>query len=99
MSSRRYWIIAIAGGALAGCNTMYSHYGDEDVGLGEAPKYDAAIQVINPTPVYSADSAQPGSNGDLGAEAVKRYRTGGTKAPQPIGTSGSGGVSSGGGPQ
>ena len=67
MSSRRIWIVAIACVALAGCNTMYTHYGDEDPSLGEAAKYNAAIQTINPAPVYSADSAQPGSNGDVGA--------------------------------
>ena len=38
-------------------------------------KYDAAIQTINPAPVYAADAAQPGSNGDVGAKAVERYRT------------------------
>ena len=101
MSSRRFLIVAIACGVLGGCNTMYTHYGDDDPGLGEAAKYDAAVQVINPTPVYSADSTQPGSNGDVGAQAVKRYRTGAVKQTQSTGTSGSSGVgmSSGGGPQ
>ena len=31
--------------------------------LGEAVKYNAAIQTINPTPVYPASAAQPGDNG------------------------------------
>lgn len=100
MSSRRIWIVAIASTALAGCNTMYTHYGDEDPSLGEAVKYDAAVQTINPTPVYSADSAQPGSNGEVGAAAVKRYRTGKVKDVQSLGTSSGGsGGGSGGGPQ
>jgi hypothetical protein len=78
---------------------MYSHYGDEDPSLGEAAKYNAAIQTINPAPVYSADSAQPGSNGDVGAQSVKRYRTGAVIQPESLGTSSSGaGMSTGGGP-
>ena len=97
MSSRRIWTVAVASAALAGCNTMYTHYGDEDPSLGEAVKYDAAVQTINPTPVYSADSAQPGSNGEVGAAAVKRYRTDKVKQIESLGTGSSGGGSSGGG--
>lgn len=99
MSSRRIWIAAIACVALAGCNTMYTHYGDDDPSLGEAVKYDAAIQTINPTPVYGPDSAQPGANGEVGASAVKRYRTGKVTPTESLGTSGGAGMSSGGGPQ
>jgi hypothetical protein len=83
---------------------MYTHYGDDDPSLGEAPKYDAAIQTVNPAPVYSADSAQPGSNGAVGVDAVKRYRTGKVIQPESLGTGSTssgtgGGMSSGGGPQ
>ena len=105
MSSRHIWVAAIASAALGGCNTVNSHYGDEDPAFGEAAKYDAAIQVVNPTPVYTANSTQPGSNGDVGASAVKRYRSGNVKAVQSQATStgvggGSGaGVSAGSGPQ
>ena len=105
MSCRRYWIIAIASFALGACNTVNSHYGDEDPGFGEAAKYNAAIQTINPAPVDAADSTQPGSNGALGAEAVKRYRTDKVKQPESQGTTsgvtgGSGsGMGAGGGPQ
>ena len=35
----------------------------EDPALGEAVKYDAALQTINPDPVYPAGAAQPGDNG------------------------------------
>jgi hypothetical protein len=103
MSSKWIWIAAFA--ALGGCNTVNSHYGDEDAAFGEAVKYDAAIQVINPTPVYTANSVQPGSNGDVGASAVKRYRTDKVKQVQSQATTtgtggGSGaGVSAGSGPQ
>jgi hypothetical protein len=82
---------------------MYTHYGDEDPGMGEAVKYNSALQTINPTPVYSADSSQPGSNGEVGAAAVKRYRTDKVKQPESLGTSsggsGAGMSSGGGGPQ
>jgi hypothetical protein len=96
-------IAAAACAALAACNTAQTHIGDEDPGLGEALKYDAAIQTINPAPVYTANSTQPGSNGDVGASAVKRYRTDSVKEPESIGTSASSsgggtGMSSGGGP-
>lgn len=81
---------------LAACNTWNSHIGEEDPYLGEAVKYNAAIQTINPDPVYSANNAQPGSNGDKGARAVKRYRTDSVKRPTgttggSMGASGSGG--------
>jgi uncharacterized membrane protein YgcG len=100
MFSKRLWILAGAV-ALSGCNTANTHIGDEDPFLGEALKYDQAIQTINPTPVYAAAAAQPGDNGDKGAQAVKRYRSGEVKTPQAIqttsGTGGGGGASGGGG--
>ena len=75
MSSKRLLIAAVAGAALTGCNTAKTHIGDEDPFLGEAVKYNAAVQTINPEPVYAEGSAQPGDSGVKGAEAVKRYRT------------------------
>src|SRR5690348_8093732 len=52
MSSK---ILLLAGAALvlAGCNTVHKNIGMEDPGMGEAVKYDAAIQTINPEPVYT----------------------------------------------
>jgi hypothetical protein len=87
--------------ALAGCNTWYSHIGDEDAGFGEAVKYDQAVQVINPAPVYAANSTQPGSNGDVGQKAVERYRTDKVKAVEQMQTTSgsSGGSGSGSGPR
>jgi hypothetical protein len=105
MCSRRIWVVAIVSAALAGCNTVNSHYGDEDSAFGEAIKYDTAIQVINPTPAYAANSTQPGSNGDVGSSAVKRYRTDKVKPVQSQATTGGAGggsgagVSAGSGPQ
>jgi hypothetical protein len=94
MSSSRLWIAAAGSLALAACNTAQTHIGDEDPGLGEAVKYNAAIQTINPAPVYAAGSTQPGSNGELGAAAVKRYRTDSVKQVEQMQTTGG---SSGGG--
>ena len=81
--------------ALCACNTANTHIGDEDPYLGEAVRYNAAIQTINPDPVYSANGAQPGSNGEKGAKAVKRYRTDSVK--QPAGTSSGAGATGGSG--
>ena len=80
--------------ALAGCNTTNTHIGDEDPGMGEAVKYNAALQTINPTPVYPATAAQPGGNGEVGAKAVKRYRTDSVKPVETMQTTG-GSASSG----
>ena len=94
MSSK---ILLVAAGALAlaGCNTVNKNIGTEDPGLGEAAKYDAALQTINPDPVYPAESAQPGASGAKGAAAVKRYRTDTVKQVESISSttssSGSGG--------
>jgi hypothetical protein len=83
--------------ALAGCNTANSHIGDENAFVGEAVKYNAAVQIINPDPVYAQGSAVPGNNGEKGTAAVERYRTDKVKAVETMqttsGTSGSGGGS------
>ena len=99
MSFRFLCRIVAAGSLLplAACNTANTHIGDEDPFLGEAVKYNAAIQTINPTPVYRADAAQPGGNGDVGAKAVERYRTDKVKPVQTMQTSKSTGGAAGGG--
>ena len=97
MSSRRWWLTAAACAALAGCNTANTHIADESAVLGEAVKYDAAVQIINPAPVYSAEGAQPGDNGEKGATAVEKYRKGQVKDVQVMSTSS--GTGGGGGPQ
>jgi hypothetical protein len=61
--------------AVGGCNTVHKTSADIDPGFGEAAKYDAALQIINPAPVYAENGAMPGDNGDRGAQAIKRYRT------------------------
>jgi hypothetical protein len=84
MSSRRVFVAAIALG-LAGCG-MNQPIGTEDRAFGEAVKYDTALQTINPTPEQVAGAAQPGASGEMGAAAVKRYRTGNVKNIQPMQT-------------
>jgi hypothetical protein len=73
--------------ALAGCNSMNAHIGDEDPMMGEAVRYNSALQTINPMPVYPAAAAQPGDNGDKGAHAMKRYRTDAVKPVETYTTS------------
>jgi hypothetical protein len=83
--------------ALCGCNTANTHIGDEDPFLGEAAKYNAAIQTINPAPVYPANATLPGSNGEKGQKAVERYRKDEVKEVQTMQTtSGSAGAASSG---
>jgi hypothetical protein len=96
--SSRLLVIALASAALCACSTVNKNIGQEDPGLGEAVKYNAALQTINPAPVYGPGGAQSGDNGDKGAQAVKRYRTGQVKALETIGTT-SGSGSSGGSPR
>ncbi|MFL6725381.1 MAG: hypothetical protein ACJ8FS_02565 [Sphingomicrobium sp.] len=85
---------AIALGALTtlcGCNTAHANIGSEDPGMGEAVRYNAAIQAVNPDPVYQAADAQPGDSGAKGAAAVKRYRTDTVKPVESMQTTSSGG--------
>ena len=58
----------------------------EDPALGEAVEYDAAIQTINPDPVYPAGAAQPGDNGERARRRVKRYRTDAVKQVEAMQT-------------
>ena len=92
MSCKRLLAAAGLAAMLGACNSMTPdrHIADSDPFMGEAAKYNAAMQTINPDPVYPADSAQPGSNGDKMANAVKRYRTDKVKAVETQNTSSSG---------
>jgi hypothetical protein len=84
--SSKLVLIASAAAALAGCSTVNKPIGVEDAALGEAVKYNAAVQTINPVPVYAEGGTQPGDNGDKGAQAVKRYRTDQVKKLETMGT-------------
>ena len=94
--SSRLLIAPLALGLLAGCNTVNAQTGSVDPGFGETVKYNAAAQIIDPDPVYAADAAQAGDNGDKAAAAMKRYRTGTVKDVQVMQTTGGSGSSSGG---
>ena len=100
MSSKRLWSMCamLPMFAMCGCSTVNKNIGQEDPALGEAVKYNAAMQTINPAPVYGPNGAQTGDHGDHGAQAVKRYRTGQVKALETINTT-SGSGSSGSSPR
>ena len=86
--SCRFVMLAVGVLALGACNTANKRIGQEDPAFGEAVKYNAAIQTINPDPVYPEGSAQPGEHGAKGAEAVKRYRTDQVKQLETMETTG-----------
>ena len=91
MSSKRISVL-LAASLLAGCETIDPVSGSTDPGFGETVKYNAAVQTVNPEPVYAAGSALPGQDGQPGAEATKRYRSDKVKPIESQGTSaGSGG--------
>lgn len=73
-------------GLLAGCNTLDPQTLSVDRSFGEAVKYDTAIQIIDPDPVYTAEDAQPGDHGEKGAKAVDRYRKDQVKQPEQVET-------------
>ena len=94
--SSKLTLIAAALLLTSGC-TYVRHIGDEDPGLGETTKYDAAAQIITPDPIYTAGGAQPGDNGAKGQAAMKRYRTDAVKAVEEMSTSSSASGGSGSG--
>jgi hypothetical protein len=91
--SSKLLLIAACSVALGACNTVNKNIGSEDPAIGEAVKYDAAVQTINPDPVYPAGAAQAGDSGVKGAAAAKRYRTDAVKPVESMQTtSGSSGT-------
>ena len=92
--SSKVVLIAAACVALSACSTMRKNIGQEDPAFGEAAKFNAAVQTINPDPIYPAGSAQPGDSGVKGAAAAKRYRTDAVKQVEVMQTTsgGSGGT-------
>ena len=92
--SSKLTLIAAALLLTCGCRTAYVHHiGEEDPGLGETTKYDAAAQIINPDPIYPAGAAQPGDSGVKAQAAMKRYRTDAVKPVEEMSTSSSAGGS------
>ncbi len=85
---------------LAACQTsVLPQAGSADAAFGETTKYNAAVQTIDPQPVYAPGGAQPGDHGEKGAAAVKRYRTDQVKEVESEQTTSSGSESGGGGPR
>lgn len=82
MSFKRLSTAPLAMLLLGGCDTLNQNNISPDPGFGEAAKYNAAVQTIDPDPVYGPDDAKPGDNGAVGASAVKRYRSGTVKDVQ-----------------
>lgn len=64
-----------------------------DHGLGEAPRYNLAVQTIDPEPEYPGGPSQPGDNGERAVGAVEAYREGNVQSS----TGGAGGQRSGSG--
>lgn len=91
--------LLIAGSALLG-GCLNEPIAQRDPSLGEAVKYNAAIQTINPDPVYTDGSARPGDSGEHGVKAVESYRKGQVKPVETMQTtSGTTGSVSSGGPR
>lgn len=88
MSYRLLAAAPLAALFLASCGTTYQNINSPDPAFGEATKYNAAIQIIDPDPVYDQRGSQPGDSGAKGAEAVKRYRTDRVKDVEEITTTG-----------
>ena len=76
---------AAAIGLLGGCDTIHDN-GSIDPSFGEATRYNAALQTINPDPVVPPGAAMPGDNGAAGAAAAKRYRTDAVKPVETVST-------------
>lgn len=74
MNSRLTVALLVALPLLGGC--MNQPIAQRDPAIGEAVRFNAAIQTINPDPVYAQGSAQPGDSGEHGAKATERYRKG-----------------------
>lgn len=92
MSSRALAGAALAAAILCGCATRQGDLElSSDPNFGEAHRYNAAIQTINPAPVYEAGDAQPGEHGEKAASAVERYRTGQVKDVRAVQTTSGGG--------
>jgi len=87
MSCKRMMIALVMLAPLCSCTTGNSPIGSTDPYLGEAVKYNAAVQTINPDPVYGPDAAKPGDSGVHGSEAVERYRTDKVKPVEKVMTS------------
>lgn len=89
-------LLPLAALTLAACGTTHGDTISADVGLGESVKYNAAVQTVNPDPVYAeGQGAQPGDSADRGVAAVERYRRGAVTPVEEVTTTSSSGGGSG----
>jgi hypothetical protein len=96
--SFKLMLLIVGSVLLAGC--LNEPIAQRDPALGEAVKFNAAVQTINPDPVYPEGTAQPGDSGEHAAKAVERYRKGEVKPVETMQTtSGTTGSGSSGGPR
>lgn len=92
MSSKLLIATPLAAVLLSGClSNMNQNPISPDPAFGDATKYNAAVQTIDPDPVYAEGGSQPGDSGAKGAAAVKRYRTDAVKQVEAQSTSAGGG--------
>jgi hypothetical protein len=79
MAMRTRLTLALGTGAtilmLGGCNTTQKTIGMDDPYFGESVRYNAALQTINPDPVYPEGGMEPGSLGATSTAAINRLRT------------------------
>lgn len=91
--SSKLFMAAAALAALSACATAPApQAGSLDAGFGEVTRHNAAVQIIDPDPVYTAQDAQPGDHGEKMTGAVKRYRTDQVKPTEPVASRSSGGT-------
>lgn len=91
MSSKLLIATPLAAVLLSGClANMNQNPISPDPSFSDATKYNAAVQTIDPDPVYAEGGSQPGDSGAKGAAAVKRYRTDAVKQVEATTTTSSG---------
>ena len=95
MSSKLRFAAPMAVLFLAGCDTLNQNNISPDPNFGESVKYNAAVQIIDPDPVYGPEDSHPGDSGAKGVAAVKRYRTDADKEVEVMETSSTTGSGSG----
>jgi hypothetical protein len=84
---------------LGACSHIDPQTGSADRQFGEAVAWNKQVQLVNPEPVYTAQSSQPGSDADKAAAASKRYRTDAVRNVERVQTSSSSGSDNGSGPK
>ena len=82
MSFKRLSLAVAVMVPLGACASIDPQTGSPDPRFGEASRWNAAAQIIDPDPVYAEASQQPGGSGAKAAGAAERYRTDRVKEPR-----------------